>query len=188
MINPNEAEELLQLFENKEFAIFIGKVESHEHFRINNLLTDTIKNASEESILDYFKYVETNSIFTPSTVWRSGVIKNCNSRHRDMNYDKQYFNPGTVIWILIMTLRFDIADKLLVNEYAMDGDCLGMLQTVICDDIAIGDDVGAEDEKKIAQWLVGRGDITLNDLPEWLRPDYTGTFTKTNINKLHGDV
>lgn len=138
---------------------------------------------SDENIIDFFKYVEGTVIFTPSTrIGPEGEEIVDNSRMYSGNYDKAYFNPAEIIDGLVTICKFDTVDKLLVDDYILDDGTIGMYIFIIGDFSSDPDDLqGVYEARQRAQWLVGRGDITWNDVPERLRPDFTGTFESIGL-------
>ena len=167
--------------------MFIERVEAivpEDRDPLDAVVYDIFKESSDEDIIEFFKYVEENSVFSPVTI-PTGIgneTMTSYSKHRSRNYDKEFFNPAQIIDGLVTICKFSTADKLLVDEYVLDDETINMYIFMICDFSSDPDDlVGVDEARQRAQWLVGRGDITWNDVPERLRPDFVGTFTKVGI-------
>lgn len=181
VITQEQFAELLSLFHNREFYMFIERVETIVPADVDTVVYKIFEQTSDEDIIEFFKYVEKNSIFNPIGMDENGHSIS-DSRHESRNYDKEYFNPAEIIDGLVTICKFSTADKLLVGDYLMDEKLINAYIFIMCDFSSDPDDlVGIDEARRRAQWMVGRGDITWDDVPERLRPDFTGTFTKVGI-------
>lgn len=178
----DEKRNILCIFEERKFELVVPKFVDGFVCGFSNYI---FENASEESILEFFKYMEKNTLFQPIKFY--GHNEQSKSRLLHSNYNNKHCNPSHVIHNIIMAQRFDIADKLLVGDYKMDDEYLRMLIIIVCDDITLGNDVGVEYERKMANWMVKKNYVVWETLPNHLHPNYKGTFTKITIDRLHSN-
>jgi hypothetical protein len=184
-------ERLLTLFRERDFPTFIQELNNmvpEDGDPFDMFVMDIFKEVNEEHILEFFRYIEVNSTFIPRNVITlnldsgicTGIVND--RRLNSNNYEEQWYNPAMVLDSIRNAELYDTADKLFVGEYALDEHTIDMYHFMCCDFSSDADDLeGIRQAKTMAQWLVRRGDLTWQELPKRLRPDFTGEFVSVGL-------
>jgi len=168
-MNEETKAQFITLIQNREFDTLVEETEEIKPYATDIIiyLKELIKESSDDDLIAFFEYVETISTYSEPEYDPDEEIDY--GKHCEANYDNEDINQAQFIKMIIDLERFGLADILINKGYEFNSLDIKSFRFRITVCVEEEDEEYAEDAekaKRLAMWLVTRGNLTWDKLPQ----------------------